>query len=63
MPIKNYKTDLQELTKSIRLLVEERKKQINRNVNNEILLTYWEIGRLIVDKETTNNIDQNQVEY
>ena len=58
MPIKKYKTDLQELTKSIQLLVEERKKQISRNVNNEILLTYWEIGRLIVDKETKKNINQ-----
>jgi len=58
MPIKKYKTDLHELTKSIQLLVEERKKQISRNVNNEILLTYWEIGRLIVNKETKNNIDQ-----
>lgn len=58
MPIREYKTNLQELTKSIRLLVEERKKQISRNINNEILLTYWEIGRLIVDKETKNNIGQ-----
>jgi len=58
MPIKKYKTDLDELTKSIRLLVKERKKQVSRNVNNEILLTYWEIGRLIVDKETKKNIDQ-----
>ena len=58
MPIKKYKTDLDELTKSIRVLVEERKKQISRNVNNEILLTYWEIGRLIVDKETKKNINQ-----
>lgn len=58
MPIKKYKTDLQELTKSIQLLVEERKKQINRNINNEILLTYWEIGKLIVSRETKRNIDQ-----
>lgn len=58
MPIKKYKIDLQELTKSIQLLVEERKRQINRNINNEILLTYWEIGRLIVDRETEKNIDQ-----
>lgn len=58
MPIKKIKTDLQELTKSIQLLVEERKKQISRNINNEILLTYWEIGRLIVDRETKNNIDK-----
>ena len=58
MPIKKNKTDLQELTKSIQLLVEERKKQISRNVNNEILLTYWGIGRLIVDREAKKNIDQ-----
>jgi len=58
MPIKKYKTDLQELTKSIQLLVEKKKRQISRNINNEILLTYWEVGKLIVDRETKKNIDQ-----
>lgn len=58
MPIKKIKTDLQELTKSIQLLVEERKKQISRNVNSEIIQTYWEIGRLIVNRETKKNIDK-----
>ena len=58
MSIKKYKTDLQELSKSIQLLVEERKKQISRNINNEALLTYWEIGQLIIDRETKKNINQ-----
>lgn len=58
MPIKKHKTDLQELANSIKLLVEDRKKQISQNINNEFLLTYWEIGKLIVNRETEKNIDQ-----
>jgi len=58
MSIKKYKIDLQELSKSIQLLVEAKKKQISRNVNNEILLIYWEIGQLIIDRETKKNINQ-----
>ncbi len=58
MPIKKHKTDLQELAISIKLLVEDRKKQISQNINNEFLLTYWEIGKLIVNRETEKNIDQ-----
>ena len=58
MPIKKYTSDLQELAESIKVLVKERKRQISQNINNEVLLTYWEIGKLIIGRETTYNIDQ-----
>ena len=36
---------------SIKLLIEESKSQIVRNVNTTIIFTYYEIGRMIVDDE------------
>ncbi|MEM9888891.1 MAG: PDDEXK nuclease domain-containing protein [Bacteroidota bacterium] len=58
MPIKKYKSDLRELAESIKILVNERRKEISRIVNNEILLTYWEVGKMIIERETKSNIDQ-----
>lgn len=58
MPIKKHKTILQELAESIKVLVTDRKQHIRRNINNEMLLTYWEVGKLILERETINNIDQ-----
>ncbi len=58
MPLEKYKADLQELAKSIHVLVNESKRKISRNISNEILLTYWEIGRIIVERENVRNIDK-----
>lgn len=48
MSIKKYKSDLKELAESIKILVTERRREINRSVSNEILVTYWGIGKLII---------------
>ncbi len=49
--------NLQDLSTRIKLLISSSKKRINVNINNEILHTYWQIGELIIERETENNID------
>lgn len=58
MPIQEYKSHVQELAAKIQNLVEARKREISRHINTELLLTYWEIGQIIVERETAGSIDQ-----
>jgi predicted nuclease of restriction endonuclease-like (RecB) superfamily len=46
------------LLKEIRQLVEQARYNVIRNINTELLLTYWNVGRLIVEKEIHDNIDE-----
>src|SRR5258706_10800158 len=41
----------QSLIRNIRTLIEDAKKQVVRNVNTTMLITYFEIGRMIVEYE------------
>jgi predicted nuclease of restriction endonuclease-like (RecB) superfamily len=52
-PVKN-KYD--NLLKEIRLLVQQERHTIAQKINTELLLTYWNVGRLIVDYEQAGNI-------
>lgn len=45
---------------SIKSLIEESKAQIVRNVNTTIILTYYEIGRMIVEYEQSG---KSRAEY
>jgi predicted nuclease of restriction endonuclease-like (RecB) superfamily len=45
------------LLKEIRQLVEQARHNVVRSINTELLLTYWNVGRLIVDKEITEIYD------
>ena len=40
-----------QLIKDIKKVVETSRKRINREVNNQLLLTYWQIGKMIIEKE------------
>lgn len=44
------------LLKEIRQLVEQARHTIIRNINTELLVTYWNVGRLIVEFEQAGNI-------
>ena len=46
------------LTKEISTLVQGARDNVARNINNELLLTYWNIGKLIIEKEENDNIDE-----
>jgi predicted ATP-binding protein involved in virulence len=55
---KNKYTDL---LREIKQLVEQARHNVIRNINTELLLTYWNVGRLIVDKEHSEQYDETSV--
>ncbi len=50
-----------DLLKEIRQLVEQARHNVIRNINTELLLTYWNVGKLIVDKEHSEQYDETSV--
>lgn len=45
------------LIESIKRIIENARKNVYQKVNNELIITYWLIGKEIVDSEQKNNID------
>ena len=45
------------LVESIKQIVVNARKNVYQKINNELLSTYWLIGKEIVDMERINNID------
>lgn len=45
------------LLKEIRQLVEQARHNVVKSINTELLLTYWNVGRLIVEREQEEKID------
>ncbi|MDI1355051.1 MAG: PDDEXK nuclease domain-containing protein [bacterium] len=50
------KNPLSSLIKQIRSLVEGARVNVTRNINKEILQTYWQVGKHIVEFEQKGNI-------
>lgn len=46
------------LLDSIRSIIIDARKSVAKNINTELLSTYWEIGKMIVDVESSSNFDQ-----
>jgi len=46
-----------ELLDSISKIIIDARKRITQTINNELIVTYWNIGKEIVEKEQKNNID------
>lgn len=59
--VKVSKNKYNDLLKEIRQLVEQARYNAIRNINTELLLTYWNVGRLIVDKEHSEQYDETSV--
>lgn len=57
MKIEKYQSDIADLTNQIKMLIVDSKRRIAQNINQEILTTYWEIGKIIYEREVTQNID------
>lgn len=57
MKIEKYQNDITDLTNQIKTLIDNSKKRITQNVNQEIITTYWKIGKIINEREVTQNID------
>lgn len=47
-----------ELLDNIRLIIMKARKNIAQKINTELLMTYWEIGKRIVDEELNKQYDQ-----
>lgn len=63
MELSKYKPDIEQLTSEIRSLVDKSKKEIYKNVNNQILLTYWEIGNRILTIERQKAFDNQSSRF
>jgi predicted nuclease of restriction endonuclease-like (RecB) superfamily len=55
---KQNNTLIPELADSISRIILDARKRIAQNINNELIVSYWAIGKEIVEKEQANNIDR-----
>lgn len=46
-----------DLIENIKSIVSFARKNIARKVNHELVVTYWKIGKVIIESEQKNNID------
>ena len=56
MKLAKNNTSLADLIKQIRTLVNKAQENIARNINKEILFTYWQVGKHIVEFEQKGKI-------
>lgn len=57
MELEKFGSDIDLLLKEIQLIVDKSKRQISANVNNQLLLTYWKVGKKIIELEQDKQID------
>ena len=55
------KSKYNALLKEIKQLVEQARHNVVRNINTELLLTYWNVGKIIVAKEHSEQYDETSV--
>ena len=41
----------------IKQIINASRSKLAQTINNELIQTYWQIGKAIVEKEKTNNYD------
>lgn len=63
MELSRYQSDIEKLTNEIRSLVDSSKREIYKNVNNQILLTYWKIGNRILAIENEKAFDNQSSRF
>lgn len=56
--IQNNAAVFRSLVGQIKQIIEESRKKVAKDINIRLLLTYWQIGKLIVEKETLENLNQ-----
>ena len=49
--IKEYKYLDEAFYKNVKEVLEQCRKRIYRNIQSEMVLTYWQIGKMIVEKQ------------
>ena len=58
MAIEKYEYELRSLSEEIKALVSASGKKIVKAINNEMVLIYWQIGKLIVQTEQNARADE-----
>lgn len=52
-------SEFDTLLENIRLIIHRARKNVASKINSELLLTYWEIGKRIVNEESDKRYDQS----
>ena len=53
-----YLERIDGLLDSIRSIIIDARKNVAKNINTELLSTYWKIGKLIVEVRSNSKFDQ-----
>ena len=56
MNIEKADKTFDELVARIKTIITSARERINKNVNTELLHTYWEIGKEMVEKDQEGNL-------
>jgi hypothetical protein len=54
---KDIELNQNRLIESIKEIILDARKSVAINVNHELIAAYWNIGKLIIDNEKSNNVD------
>lgn len=52
---------IEDLAEQIQEMISGARENVAHNINTELLMTYWQIGQLIVQNEATETINTNQI--
>lgn len=52
---------IQSLIEEIKRLVSHSRQELGRTVNRQLLHTYWQIGKIIVERENTQNLSARKL--
>jgi len=51
-----HPTPLDKITNQIKLIMHDARVAASLELNNQVIITYWEIGHVIVDYEQNGNV-------
>ena len=57
--IMDHKYLEKDFYKGVKDVIEQARKRVYRNIQNEMVLAYWQIGKMIVEKQD----DQDRAKY
>jgi hypothetical protein len=56
---KDIQKNQNNLIDNIKEIIFSARKSVAINVNNELITAYWNIGKIIIENEKVNNIDNS----
>ena len=45
------------LIENIKKIIIDARKSVAININHQLIVAYWNIGKIIIDNEKSNNVD------